>query len=941
MSITSLISKTKAQVFNPLIGTLDETIDFLKSIGVNSCHPHPKDNSIVFLIDNNIQIVKNDLPYSHFVSHGSMAMLEKKQFELFKKHEMHLGNILGYSTNILFPGSCGKVKISGAYQIFAVTDKQSGQYFDLQAFINYNDTFASCHYNSTLVNILQHSGDLTSQGSLLHTIGVYPTNETHISTKFLVTAVGYSKSKLVDFENQHPIIVIVDHESNVINIVPFPLDHATLGNSTMASILQCEVDKENSQWFIKFKVLEQLVKLPNVNTGETSAVVKNAVLPTLITSVNLSDTKAETPDLPDIKVTSTVDKADMSVDDSYTNFTNKSNVIEFVQSDKFTPLFDTSTVIPFGTNIGSFSDKELVLPVLFGNLEGHQSVLLGNGYSAKINKKQYFEVITNSHVIVHLETNGWNAFSANTIKNVGNCLYIVHMSDTELKKIDSTPLYFLPMIGSKSVILIECKEKYYYYRGINRKGIPKSKFGNEIKPNFDEYITSPLLFPLIENKNSVSIYSPFHSMCFDIPTLLNELKNITNENDMFDVLTQITIGCDSKTVTEISSIVIESIENQINNKVKFVAGDYEADVKLSLQNNDLLEIVEKSKQINKIKKEISDQFTNLLEFINTEMVSVKGCVSKNHSLERVKRKNEIKKNVVDVLTMNTQQLVAEQADACDEYGFVICNVLTNKVLKLLTILNTDVKSVEKGKPYTIKNFVKVAYDNMQAIVPNKRCIALDGLTYSSISEIVSNKHKPFSGSGLDLVLPIIGDNDGFSENDGTLPIPLYSKLVKISNPYLPWNDLANDPIIAHYRIALRNMLIKATCSRDFEIPVDNRGLGAMCCIVLLRLLEDYVSPISSENISMMKEGDTTLNTIRGLLGFILTFMASGVNSQITAWELFRSDNKLSVPDNVEIYDVYIRLLKVAKYAKWDLNLANKKMAVVSKKFLVAHPEVTI
>ena len=33
------------------------------------------------------------------------------------------------------------------------------------------------------------------------------------------------------------------------------------------------------------------------------------------------------------------------------------------------------------------------------------------------------------------------------------------------------------------------------------------------------------------------------------------------------------------------------------------------------------------------------------------MVSIKGCVSKNHSLERIKRKNDIKKNVIDVLTM--------------------------------------------------------------------------------------------------------------------------------------------------------------------------------------------------------------------------------------------------------------------------------------------------
>jgi hypothetical protein len=62
-------------------------------------------------------------------------------------------------------------------------------------------------------------------------------------------------------------------------------------------------------------------------------------------------------------------------------------------------------------------------------------------------------------------------------------------------------------------------------------------------------------------------------------------------------------------------------------------------------------------------------------------------------------------------------------------------------------------------------------------------------------------------------------------------------------------------------------------------------------------------------------------------------MASGANSQLKAWEIFKSDDKFSVPANKEVYNVYMRLLKLIPYARWDTKQAVKNMRIVSKAFI--------
>ena len=933
-SLMSLISRTKVQLFDPLLTNVDEILAYMRTRDCNCSHPHPDGKQIIFLIDGNVIIEENNFPATHFISHGSLATMEEKQFQYFSSHATSLlgpaGDITTYATNVLFPGTTGKIKILGTYQIFSVSDKSVGTYFDLQAFVRLTAGLKCLTYSAQKVSSLHHSGDvMAGHAILLHTINVTQ-NIMGDECKFVVSVAGYGSTPLVNFVNQNPIIVIADHENQIVNIVPFSLDHATLGSSTMAGIVNCQTEHIDGAFYLKYHILEQVVSCSGITTGQCGPIVEPIINPVLSYPVVVTDISTH---VAHVSAVPTV-FLETEKDDNTPMIIDGTHILEFMQSDKFKPIFDTSIVIPFGTGIGSYTANNIVMPVLFGSLEKHQSVLLGTRYCAPVNRKQYLDLVLNSHSIVHLEKDGWNSFTANTSVTVGNCLYIVHVTSDDLTNLSSVQLNFLPMIGSKSVILIENNGKYYYYRGIRYPGIPKAAFGEEILPNFDEYIASPIYFPVIENKNDTQIYSPSHQASLNIKILNDVIATVTNDDDLIDMLTQVTIMGDSKTVTDVSTYLLGRIEKQIaDDLASMIDSTYDAAALFSAGDFDAIkkntEIVQNAKKI------CNQKYERLLEFINLEMVSVKGCVSKNHSLERVKRKNDIKKNVTDVLSMKTEEIVAEQAAACDEHGFIVCNFSTGHMLQILNDLNDSIKAVTGGAYYEITDFIKKSYDKMHSFTLNDRCAILDGTTYAAICDIVRDKIRPFSGSGLELTLPAIGSQDGMSYADGVLPLPLYSSLVKVTNPYIAWNELANNSDIAHYRIALRNMLVKATCARDFSVPADSKGLGAMMGLVLLDLLEQITHPLSST--SALSEGDSMLTMIRGLLGFILTLMASGVTGQLTAWELFKPENKsFSVPDSVELYDVYLRLMKVAQYARWDLGMANRRLMYISRKFLATH-----
>ena len=916
-------------VFNPLLSDINEIKEFLSSFSKKVAHPIEGGYIIFDGVD--YEIVKSELLISDFMQASAIGQLEETQFELFKRHR-ETAEFDDYSVNILFPGSVGCVPVTDKFQICSVTNKSSGKYFDLQAHHcgRTNRDLCCLSYSVRRSESLEHSGDI---GALLHTIHSSKTSKT-----FVVSVVGYGRQQLASFVSQTPIVVVADHENRVLNIIPIPLDHATIGDASFAAILQCRYVIVDEKLVLEFKVLEQIPTLSGVDTGDSSLRVGDSISHLLfepfpnVYSVATEPACAVSDDFVAEKQISD----GQGLNAKYDSLSVAPNCIEFMQF-PYPTLISDALVMPFGRGIGSFDNECIALPCLTGEiLRGHKSVLIGTPYCGPMHPSQYIDIVNSSHIIVHVCISGWYSNATNTGKSVMNCLFVAHLTDEEMENLSSVQMNFLAIVGPRATVIVENREKFYFYRGISRIGIPRANFGEEVFPNFAEYAGTLHEFLVFSNKNDMSIYSQSHREMLNSDELVEKISEINDHDLIIDILVQCTVCCNSKFIAKLASTVLSFIKNRQDLEISSARKLFCFDE--SIENWDKSELSRRVVEFRSIRNKIVSNYKDLVAFISSNMISVNGCVSGNQSIERVKRRGDIKINVDDAINMSVDDLIAEQVIECEKHGVLVCSFDSQPILGMMRLLSDDHVGKE-GSFYTPSKFIASIYDStMESLLLNPRCPQLDVDTYRSISEVTVDTVKAFSGSGS-ITLPIIAERvDG---QMGSLIVPMYECLLD-AEPYSPWNDIANHKAIAHFRIRLRNTLVGATCSRDLIIPPISTGLGAMLCLLFLGLLEKMIEPLSLD--CQLEADDSTSIRIRATLGFVLTLMASGNIAQLSAWELFRPLNcktPLSIPDSIETYDVYVRLLKVARFSGWNLSVAMKRFEQVSKKFLEKHPECIV
>lgn len=916
-------------VFNPLlINDINKIKDFLSNYDKKVAHPF-EDGYIIF-DGKTFETIRSEIVTSDFVQASSTDKLEETQFELFKRHR-ETSEFDDYSISFLYPGSVGSVPVTDEFQVCSVTNRRSGDYYDLQAhYLSPTGRDLDClSYSKRRVGPLVHSGDL---GSLLHTISSSETSET-----FVVSVVGFRQTELASFKTQDPMLVVVDHENKSLFIIPVPLDRATIGNASFAAILQCRYVFANERLVLEFKVLEQIPTLNRVTTGESGSRIKSVIthlFSELFPDVYPVATKSPlvTSEISDTIVQKS-DSSNCKIEEFESFAIPESNCIEFFQS-PYAKLIHDAIDIPFGRGIGSFQNEGVVLPCLTGEtLQGHKSVLIGTSYCGPIPPDQYVSVVNSACVIVHVQPAGWYPNATNTGKFAMNCLFVVHLNDKELENLSSVQMNFLAIVGPRATVIVENQGKFFFYRGISYNGIPRANFGEVISPNFAEYTIAPRNFSVFSKKDDNTIYSQFHKKMLNNDELVEKISEIDNVNDIIDILVQCTVCCDAKLIANLASTILSIIKDRQDVEISTARKSFCFDE--FIENWDESELSHRVTEFRTLRNEIVSRNKELVAFISSNMISVNGCVSGNQSLERVKRRGDIKINVNDAINMSVDDLVKEQVIECEDFGVLISSFNSSSILGMMRLLSDD-HEAKGGNFYTPLDFIASIYDlTRESLSPNSRCPQLDADTYKSISEVTVDTVKAFNGEGC-ITLPVIAGR--VDAQMGSFVIPMYKCLVD-AIPYYTWNDAANHKAIAHFRIRMRNTLLNATCSRDLIIPSISTGLGAMLCLLFLGFLEKLVEPLSLD--CQLEAGDSTLTHIRGTLGFVLTLMASGNIAQLSAWELFRPLNcrtPLTIPDSIETYDVYVRLLKVASYSGWNLSVAVKRFEKISREFLEKHPE---
>jgi hypothetical protein len=385
-------------------------------------------------------------------------------------------------------------------------------------------------------------------------------------------------------------------------------------------------------------------------------------------------------------------------------------------------------------------------------------------------------------------------------------------------------------------------------------------------------------------------------------------------------MSQYQISCQPDKLNLVSAKIIAILKSVLNKEVSLV----KARMNDCLDNNDMEQFkllsIEYKSMLKRSEKALNEKYQDVLVRLNT-WSSQKGVVSKKQSLERVERKATIKSNVDAVTQMSANDIMES---VYDENGCVIINIDCMRFNRLLD----EVVRFEESKKSDQPNFIDSNEFIAQQIGKNdglftclrasERCLFLDTPTYQTVAEVTSNRIHGLSGSTKCVVIP------GLANECGTcIGIPLSQEFMTNTPP--EFKTLGLLPKFANLRIALRKTTKEAHSSRDKNIDESSTVLGAGFSMIFLEALEMFTKDLTSPP----EENSNVMMIIRGLLGFILTTMASGVNGQMMGWDIFGDGS--SVPTTIESWKVYQRIMLQARLAGWITPELMKKYRKVTSR----------
>lgn len=773
------------------------------------------------------------------------------------------------------------LKLTGDYQVIAITNQINGGYFDLQAFVQ--GQFLT--YENTCVSNMKHSNDIHCSNHLLvHHIDL----KTGTNGEVLFGAVGFRKKLLHTFDEQSPVVVIVDHEDRIGYVVPCPLDRMTLGNATLSMFLKGTLHEQEGEKYCNFSCLQTPIVQENVDTGELPESLMEKITNTNVQVVH--DEPDDDEIIPD-------ESNDLPAIES-----QSSNGLYHFYAGNHTGFSEKMRLV----NIfpGITSEENPFIPSVFEYLLGLQGMHgLPFQYDGEIitfndiRKGKFLFEMNNSIPLYHEVMKSF--------KKMGNGLFIIHLTDEEMSNLSSLKMKILDIVGPRAYVVLENQGLYFYYRGISIPGFTPMMLGEQI-PDFEarlqEWIDSPQLWDSISLKIDNRAYIPDIGFVYAQEFLNNKynLSDLISIDEskiriLEDVLTQFSICCDVKTLEKIISRVLDVIEQCQKKDTETCETQM-----TQIMHSESLDI-EAIREL----QEKKQPWQRLLQLVK-RTVSLQGVISQKTTVEREKRRLQMMSNVSEALVMRLEDFFEKLESSCITDGIVIASLEPGafvKILEEITKYNTEHKGETIVSSKFGFNLSKILERNM--LKPNPRCPKLDADVFSACADAMMKQGSDYEFSNVpgSLVLR------GICHGPMTLPLPMFEQLCGLSNPYVLWKELANDSMISAWRIKFRSTLTKL---RGFDIKSDCTCLGASISLMLLVLIENYVS----SKTSIPDEDSSELRVVRGLLGLLFTIAASGMNSQIKFWEIFSDGPFTYIPDTMEELDLYKRVLTISSYAGW-------------------------
>lgn len=892
--------------FNAFLVTESDIKNYLQDKETGSAHPLSSENKLIVKTESGFE--KQDIgEHAQYLSNANLASVEDRVVAALDKYD-HLSGVKNYSVQFSAPGQPLVVSEPKNLFSFIVTDKKDGNYFDFVAYYKKGNQINTTTYSAKSSTVgFQHSGDV---GALLHTINIaFP--QMPENTPFLLAAIGFRKRQIRCFQDQVPVFFVVDHERETINMMPVPLDQATVGTASMVGLV-VGMRVHNT---IKMIPLTSPVTVDSVDTGDLSQRTKGAVQncfdrnrDDLLRAVEQVEHVQQVEESPSVQ---NHENADM---------TTLKPIVEFIEAGLQSPFDFDSTKIGFGTGFSEpLNDAaEINLPHLFGSCDNSASLALGTQPSVN------FDVNSECVTIVHL-SDKWRDSVVPSCKWMGNAIFIIHPSKPIKDENDLNELCVngLVMAGPLSIVLVKTDDDYVWYRGCSLPCLIESV------PTFGQII------PDVETNIKKIMPTSFSSICvqkgsknvrwndelMNIMEVVQQLVEFSiddiekRETDVLDFLAQLSVLLTPSELKEMSAKIDKHLMHLVDSECE---KKKEKMLKYRDSKNFKIEkFIEISKDFSAYKKKIVKRIQTVSNAI-ANLVSVQGVSSRNQDIKRRMRKTKIYDNVAKSKNMTIEQKCEMLDDVAQECGVLFTNVQTE-------LTKIGLKAVGESRFLQIVASGQVG----QVAVLNPRMGVLDSLTTGTLLELGAGSNHFLSGSQQCIAIPAQQHSQISS-----LPFVLLDRHVKCEDPgQLHWPEECNIEQVAMWRIMTRGTISEATSCREFHISAASKDLGFFIAEVIISTMESIVSGMSTKPTKSSNWNDTNCQILRGLFGQLFSLFGSGVKPLTTLFQFVKPnpsiDAKLS---NGEIV-MLARIVKVFEYTCWSTENLKKNVKSLVIRYL--------
>lgn len=966
------MDKVTKVFYDPLMREKGQIETLLLTLPIGSAHPF-RGQLLVRSTRHGITSLDISMhPDGYFTNAVCLDELGEQVLDRMKLFPQEIGMFNeGYSIQQA-PSSSFEVPIvDELVHIFAVSVREPS-YYDLC--VGDSDYNTCCYSTRHTFKGITHSGDCNASNVLLQHIKLTPAMD---ETPRAVFVSGYSNHALHTYKKRNPLVLVANHSTKTLYIVPVPLDTATIGQeaticcplvikkNARSNTLQCSIlptptiDKD---LYCVGRILRTAAFAQAVSRADVMVELQQ---PQEIGQVFPSAAHASTPEA-SISVT-----REWAGDAQHVIIATHFSTIDAESPAQGSTLPTvTPQIIRFGKGIDWMPENgdsragehgsTSVLPCIFGSMmQGPMLLAIGETptgvpFSSMTELHEYYRNSKSIFVLVdeNMTDNARNV--ATTWRLNGLFILQTNKAVTPDDGADVIPILdklnvnaITALAGPQSLIIVQLGTKYFFYRGIANPqllDVSTFQFGQEVTElvlangltKMAEKAQHPSWPRLVDLAQDNTIYSPWANRMFGLEEIKSTFKEasvadiLTFKDDIAAIVPQLQALLPQEKLHDICQTLIQVISANVNDDIEPLRREYAKFVVQEFDPTDAESVKKKNMLLSNLRKKSKEALANVkwLTASLGNVVSTQTSSSRTHDLKRLARQTAIQGNVAIAKAMTFEKVAAVLEEHASQMGVLLANVSTAPYKRYIS-----------ESLYLAEN---PASTTVEPCFLDQRVLYLEGLDAGIVLEASQAEHSGplVNRQGQDhpiLALPYLSKTLG--RHGSMLAWVCWDEFVQLRNPYkVRWMEKCNDPNIAALRIVMRSTLSDAVSSRDVtnlepSSKATGQLMGALLMTAMRKLAEtrstipEVVTDLillegsSSENthlVTVEDTADTSTLLMRGMFGNLLTIAGSGTQPMSYVWQLFGKVPTFEIPTSNVAWSWYEHTTRLLPYAAWPL-----------------------